>query len=346
MSRKVVVVTTNAALIEGLSSIGAVAVSAIQDIGSAESVHAIVFDDQYNCSPTVVSHARQRYPTAFITIYAPRAVDMPLYRQQVFDLNVNQLAYTMKSIEDTVREDVLQNRSKRGLITCPYCGLTNLTEDELWRHVPAFHVNWPYDRPLPSEICPVCQVSVRHAPLQVHIREKHGPIRRTMSKDKVREARMPNLLYNFALVVCRHPQTGKYLLCQEYSNRGFWLPGGKVDGGEGLKTAALRETMEEAGMEVDLKGLLAVEYHPTGVDGDSYVVRMRVIFYAEPTAAFMQRPPKCRPDFESVGASWCSAAEICSDALRLRGGEPRHWVKYLEAGGTVHPLSILAEREC
>jgi len=211
-NQKVVVVSQNAALIEGLSSIGAVAVSRVEEIN--EHVQAIILDDQYNFSPNLVTSARVLYPTAFIAIYAPKAMDQPLYRQQAFDLNINQLAYTVKSIEETVNDDVIQNRSNRGLITCPYCGLTNLTEDELWCHVPAFHVNWPYDRPLVSDNCPICQVSCRHMPLQVHIREKHGPIRRTMSKDRVREGRMPNLLYNFALVVCRHPQTGKYLLCQ------------------------------------------------------------------------------------------------------------------------------------
>lgn len=348
-SRNVFVVTTNAALIEGLSSLCPVPVGSVQEIGTASQPQAIVFDDQLNCTPTVVKYARQTYPTAFIAVYAPRAMDQPHYRQQVFDLDVNQLAYSVQSIQTTILEDVINNRSNQGRITCPFCGLANLTEDELWRHVPAFHINWPYDRPTPSDLCPICQVSVRNTPLQVHIHEKHGPIRRTMSKEMVREARMPNLLYNFALVVCRHPQTGKYLLCQEYSNRGFWLPGGKVDPGEGLRTAALRETMEEAGMKVDLKGLLAVEYHPCGreQDEDTYVVRMRVIFYAEPATDWLQRPPKCRPDFESVGASWCSAADICgANSVRLRGGEPRHWVTYLEGGGAIHQLSILQEREC
>lgn len=346
----VIVVSTNAALIEGLSSIGAVAVSTVQEIGPVECIQAIILDDQYfitnNLSSSVVTFVRVTYPTAFIVVYSPNSIDRPLFRQQAFDLNINQLAYTVKSVEETIREDVLQNKSNHGIIKCPYCGLANLTEDELWRHVPAYHVNWPYDKPLSSDDCPVCQLSIRNMPLQVHLREKHGPIRRTMSKDRVREGRMRNLLYNFALVVCRHPQTGKYLLCQEFSNRGFWLPGGKVDCGEGLKVAALRETLEEAGMKVDLKGLLAVEYNPCGIDDESYVVRMRVIFYAEPTIDFINRPPKCRPDFESVGATWCSAAEICGDVLRLRGNEPRHWVKYLEAGGVIHPLSVLAEREC
>jgi ADP-ribose pyrophosphatase YjhB (NUDIX family) len=48
-----------------------------------------------------------------------------------------------------------------------------------------------------------------------------------------------------------------------------------VDAGEGLRAAALRETLEEAGVVVELKGVLQVSW------GHRYEWR-RVIFYAEP----------------------------------------------------------------
>lgn len=157
--------------------------------------------------------------------------------------------------------------------------------------------------------------------------------------------RIPNHLYNFSLVFCRHPITGKFLLCQEFANQGFWCPGGAVDGGETFTSAARRETLEEAGIEVELKGILAMEYNPAGFDRhkNSYLVRMRVIFYAEPTAAALWQLPKSRPDFESVGACWCSVEDICGGKLKLRGSEPRRWCKYLAEGGNIYPLSLLSE---
>jgi 8-oxo-dGTP pyrophosphatase MutT (NUDIX family) len=135
-------------------------------------------------------------------------------------------------------------------------------------------------------------------------------------------------LYNFSLVVCRHPVTGKFLLCQEFANQGFWLPGGAVDGGETFQDAAKRETMEEAGMPVDLKGILGIEYNPCGRigrDGNHYLVRMRVIFYAEPSEEGLRMFPKSSPDFESAGACWCSVDELKD--IKLRGGEPKQWAR-------------------
>lgn len=48
----------------------------------------------------------------------------------------------------------------------------------------------------------------------------------------------------------------------------FWLPGGRVDPGEGLMEAALRETREEAGVDVDLTGVLSIEFRPQRGQGE------------------------------------------------------------------------------
>lgn len=157
--------------------------------------------------------------------------------------------------------------------------------------------------------------------LKVHIHEAHNPIRAGE-----RNHHPANQLYNFSLVFCRHPRTGKYLLCQEFANQGFWCPGGAVDPGETLTVAARRETLEEAGIEVELKGILGIEYNPCR-QANGYFVRMRVIFYAEPTEAGLRQLPKSCPDFESVGACWCTYEEIARGQLKLRGNEPRRWCK-------------------
>ena len=83
-------------------------------------------------------------------------------------------------------------------------------------------------------------------------------------------------------------------------------------------------------MNIELKGILAIEYNPTGKQrhGDAYIVRMRAIFYAEPTTEDLYKYPKSRPDYESAGACWVSAADLLnSDDLRLRGNEPRQWAQ-------------------
>jgi hypothetical protein len=114
-------------------------------------------------------------------------------------------------------------------------------------------------------------------------------------------------------------------------------------------------------------GILAIEMHPfTPRERDkTNMVRMRVIFYAEPSAAFIASGgmPKSVPDFESVGACWVSVKDMES-GLKLRGLEPLVWsryrfiplstfltigvtiivIRYLENNGAVYPLGILQER--
>ena len=67
-----------------------------------------------------------------------------------------------------------------------------------------------------------------------------------------------------------------------------------MDAGEGLTSAAHRECLEEAGIEIELKGILAIEYHPCGKSTSSsgnrsHLIRMRVIFFAEPTQTHLDK---------------------------------------------------------
>ena len=82
----------------------------------------------------------------------------------------------------------------------------------------------------------------------------------------------------FALVICRNPKTGQYLAVNETKNRGWWIPGGAVDAGETFRTAAMRECIEEAGILIDIKGVIKVEHFLS----NNNFFKMRVIFYAEP----------------------------------------------------------------
>lgn len=146
-------------------------------------------------------------------------------------------------------------------------------------------------------------------------------------------------MHCFSLVVCRHPTSRRWLAVEENKRRGWWLPGGFVECGDDHYTTAIKETVEEAGIHVELKGILRVENEMTRHGG-----RQRVIFYAEPSDP--QQPPKSEPDSESIRAEWLSLEELREKRHKpppegLRGRELLDWATYIERGGTIYPLAIL-----
>lgn len=137
----------------------------------------------------------------------------------------------------------------------------------------------------------------------------------------------------FALVVVR--QGDRFLLVHEAKHgQGWYLPAGRVEPGESLTHAAVRETLEEAGVPVALDGVLRVEHTPRP-DGTA---RVRVIFVGHPAADV---PPKSIADEESLEAAWFALDAL--DRLPLRTPEVREILRHVQDGGPVHPLDLIVE---
>ena len=120
-------------------------------------------------------------------------------------------------------------------------------------------------------------------------------------------ARTPIPTWFFVLVVVR--QDDRFLLVHERKHGQQWyFPAGRVEPGESLAAAACRETWEEAGMRVQLDGVLRVEHQlvPGGA-------RVRVLYTARPLD---DAPPKQQPDEESLGAAWVRLEDLAHLPLR------------------------------
>jgi 8-oxo-dGTP pyrophosphatase MutT (NUDIX family) len=143
--------------------------------------------------------------------------------------------------------------------------------------------------------------------------------------------RPPIPTYYFALTIVRLGH--RFLLVHERKHQSWYFPAGRVEPGETLADAAVRETLEEAGVPVVLEGILRFE-HAVRPDGSA---RCRVFYVARPED---DTPPKSRPDDHSLGAAWVSLEEL--DHFPLRGEEVRSVLEYVASGPPVHPLSIWA----
>ena len=153
---------------------------------------------------------------------------------------------------------------------------------------------------------------------------------------------------SFSLVICRNtfkesPHYGKWLAVLETMGKGWWLPGGGVDAGESFTQAAKRETIEEAGMEVECKGWLQVVQYPPSKR--ERLRKVRCFIYAEPVSLEAANNPKNYVNRESEKAEWKTLAqlELLGRKKMLRGPELLEWARYLEQGGHIYPLSLLGE---
>lgn len=100
---------------------------------------------------------------------------------------------------------------------------------------------------------------------------------------------MPNLAVNVAVL-----HEGKILLTQREDFETWILPSGGVDDGESLAQAAIRETKEETGLDVELTRLVGV-YSRLGSWWNGYMV----LFAAKPVGGEI----KCQ-EGETIAVQW------------------------------------------
>jgi phosphatase NudJ len=138
--------------------------------------------------------------------------------------------------------------------------------------------------------------------------------------------------FSFSLTIVRRGR--RVLLVHERKHGQCWyLPAGRKEAGESFQQAALRETREEAGIDVVLEGVLAVEHRPGPEQA-----RIRVVFLAREKD---DTPPKSEPDQHSLAAAFFTLEEMAT--LPLRGDDVTDWVKKALQGAVAVPLSILDE---
>lgn len=283
----------------------------------------------------------------FLCVFSPQLAEHPMARYQCFQEGASMVTDSLDAVRDVLtfiascghehggtshaRRKSRGRASGRDDFTCPFCGMKDMNEDQLWKHCPMYHIN---EKNTDGINCPICRETPR-GPFQVHMYNAHGPPGRHEMTSEFHMA--DSTLYSFALVVCHNKKYNRFLLVQEFANSGYWLPGGRIDSGENPAEAAIRETKEEAGIDIRLTGVLKLEYHPKQDRNGSEYVRMRFIFYAEPVDC--DQPPKSIPDYESAGATWCRADQVAS--LPLRGNEPVTYFDHIASGKPVYPLDLI-----
>ncbi|MBL0163205.1 MAG: NUDIX hydrolase [Xanthomonadales bacterium] len=109
------------------------------------------------------------------------------------------------------------------------------------------------------------------------------------------------------------PMDGRYLLVEEivHGRRVINQPAGHLEPGESLQAAAIRETREETGWDVELECLIGVQQWTSSASGSQFV---RFTFAAKPIHHDPSRPL----DNGILRALWLDRDAIIAASDRLR----------------------------
>lgn len=132
---------------------------------------------------------------------------------------------------------------------------------------------------------------------------------------------LPTHLFVLAVV----PFRDRYLVVEERDGT-FYLPAGKVELGEDLVAACIRETVEEAGIVIAVRGLLGFDHE--ALAGRA---RLRFTFVGDPVSGAL----KATADRHGRGARWVTPAELAS--LPLRHREVLRWIELHASGRPLLP---------
>nr|MBF0682371.1 NUDIX hydrolase [Pseudomonas sp.] len=130
---------------------------------------------------------------------------------------------------------------------------------------------------------------------------------------------------------------GRFLLVEELKGGRMVLnqPAGHLEAEESLRQAALRETLEETGWDVELTGVVGIYLYTAPSNGVTY---QRVCFAAKPQRHHPERPL----DTDIAGTLWLSLEELAAQPERWRSElVPRCIEDYLK--GPLHDLAVIRD---
>jgi len=107
-----------------------------------------------------------------------------------------------------------------------------------------------------------------------------------------------------------------------------------VEPGETLVQAAVRETWEEAGIEIRPHSLLRFDHQWLALEG-SYASKWRFVLVASPVGP---ADPKSEPDHHSLEVRWIAPADLAG--YPLRDFEVVPLILHVDGGGPLTPLSV------
>lgn len=126
--------------------------------------------------------------------------------------------------------------------------------------------------------------------------------------------------------------TGHLLLIHRTDNDNWSLPGGAMDLGESLPQCAVRETMEETGVEVEVTGLVGIYTDPRHVihytSNDEVRQEFSIVFTARPISG------QPTPSSESRAVHWISPDQL--DTLTMHPSMRLRISHYLTGNRTPH----------